>query len=137
MRILVVDDDKALRESLLDIFEAHGYRAESAKDGAEAVQKCRENRYDLIFIDIKMPVMNGVESHKEIKKIQPGAVVVMITAYLLEELVEEALRNGAHGVFYKPLEIKKIMNIIESLYNSFGMERVISPAKKGIREREE
>jgi|Deesub1362A_J573_1020465.scaffolds.fasta_scaffold00004_32 DNA-binding NtrC family response regulator len=114
MRILIADDDASMREGLIDILEAYGYQVDGAVNGADAVEKCKNNTYDLIFMDMKMPVMNGVQSYKEIKKILPEAVVVMITAYFLEDLIADALKGGVYGVLYKPLDIDRIVELIEN-----------------------
>lgn len=99
--------------SLLDIFEAKGYEVESANSGAEAIAKVREKPFDVIVMDIKMPVMNGVEAFKQIKIISPKTVVIMVTAYSLEDLIKEALREVAFGILRKPLDIDKMIEQIE------------------------
>ena len=113
--ILIVDDDGGMRETLADIMEDSGYCIVSARDGYEAIQKVKEMNFDVILMDIKMPGMNGVETFKEIKKIHPATVVVMMTAYAVEDLVREALREGAYGVLYKPLDIEKMMGLVENV----------------------
>jgi DNA-binding NtrC family response regulator len=67
----------------------------------------------MIFLDIKMPVMDGVETHRHIKEVRPDAVVMMMTAYAVEDLVQEALADGAYGILYKPLDIEEFVSIIE------------------------
>ncbi|MCK5587590.1 MAG: response regulator, partial [Candidatus Lokiarchaeota archaeon] len=66
-----------------------------------------------IFMDIKMPLMNGVDTYKRIKKIRPDTVVMMMTAYAVEDLVQEALKEGAYGVLYKPLDIENVLTLIK------------------------
>jgi DNA-binding NtrC family response regulator len=68
-------------------------------------------------MDIKMPGINGVQTFREVKKIDPKAVVIMMTAYSVEELVKEALEEGAYAVVYKPFDIDKIVAIIEDVLN--------------------
>jgi len=112
--ILIVDDDAGMCETLSDIMEDWDYRPVIALNGYEAIVKVKEAAFDAILMDIKMPGMNGVETLKEIKRIRPGAVVMMMTAYAVEELIEEALREGAYGVLHKPLDLEKTIGLIES-----------------------
>ncbi|MCJ7823430.1 MAG: response regulator, partial [Anaerolineales bacterium] len=69
--------------------------------------------FDMVFMDIKMPLMDGVETFSKVKEIRPEAVVMMMTAYAVEELVQQALEGGAYGIVYKPLDIEKVIALIE------------------------
>lgn len=113
--ILIVDDDKGMGETLLDIMEEIGYDADVARDGFEAIEKAKNGIFDVVLMDIKMPGMNGVQAFKEIRKILPEVNVIMMTAYAMEDLITEALQEGAYGVLYKPLEVEKVLNVVESL----------------------
>jgi DNA-binding NtrC family response regulator len=95
--ILLVDDDKDMTETLSDILTDMSYRVETANDGLEAIEKVKTHAFDTVLLDIKMPGVNGVETFREIKKIQPEAVVMLMTAQSVEELVAEALEEGAYG----------------------------------------
>lgn len=111
--ILIVDDDVGLCKTLSFVLKREGYAVAIAHDGLEAIERVKERPYNMVLMDIKMPLMNGVEAYKRIKKVRPEAVVVMMTAYAVEELVQEALREGAYGVIYKPLDIEKVIALIE------------------------
>jgi two-component system response regulator HydG len=113
--ILIVDDDVGICETLSDIMEIKGYDTAIALDGYEAVQKIKEVAFDVILMDIKMPGMNGVETFKEIKKIRPETAVVMMTAYAVEDLIGEALREGAYGVLYKPFDMEQMIGLLEGI----------------------
>lgn len=112
-RILIVDDNISMCRVMSFILEDKGYAVETAQSGPEAIAKVKETPFDIIFMDIKMPDMDGVETYNRIKKIRPEAVVVMMTAYAVEDLIQEALKKGANGVMYKPLDIKKVVALIE------------------------
>jgi two-component system response regulator HydG len=114
INILIVDDDVDMAETLSDILEGMGFQVEVEHDGYKAVEKAKAKMFDVILMDIKMPIMNGVESYKEIKRIRPQSVVVMMTAYAAQDLVAEALREGVYGVWYKPVEIKKIVELVDN-----------------------
>lgn len=113
--VLIVDDDVGMGETMSDIMEDKGYRTVIALDGYEAVEKVREKAFDVILMDIKMPGMDGVETFKQIKKIHPETAVVMMTAYAVEDLIREALREGAYGVFHKPFDMEEMMRLIEDV----------------------
>jgi two-component system response regulator HydG len=111
--ILIVDDNISLCKTMSFVLGHKGYTVTTAKDGPEAIEKVNERSFDMIFMDIKMPVMDGVETYRRIKKVRPEATVMMMTAYAVEDLVQEALQEGAYGIIYKPLDIEKVVALIE------------------------
>jgi two-component system response regulator HydG len=111
--ILIVDDDISLCKTITHILGRKGYMVTTAQDGPEAIERVKERSFDMTFVDIKMPLMNGVETYRRIKKIRPEAVVMMMTAYAVEDLVQKALQEGAYGITYKPLDIERVTTIIE------------------------
>ena len=111
--ILIVDDNVDICKTLYFILKHKDYRVTTAYSGQEAIEKAKEDPFDIIYMDIKMPLMDGVETYRRIKKIRPEAVVMMMTAYAVEDLIQEALEEGAFGVIYKPLDIEKVIGIIE------------------------
>ena len=113
--ILVVDDNISLCRTMSFVLKRKGYAIITAKDGLKAIENVKERSFDIIFMDIKMPLMDGVETYKRIKKIRPKAIVIMMTAYAVEELVQEALQEGAYSIIYKPLDIERVIVLIESL----------------------
>jgi len=111
--ILIVDDDTGMTETLSDILDDKGYDVASCGDGYQAIEMIKKKKFNFALIDIKMPGINGVETFKEVHRINPETKVIMMTAYSVEELVKEALDGGAFNVIHKPLDIQKIVNIIE------------------------
>lgn len=116
--VLIVDDDKEMTETLSDILTELGHHVEVANDGLKAIEKVKAQPFDVILMDIRMPGINGVETYKEVKKNQPGAAVMMMTAYAVQDLVAEALEEGAYGVMYKPIDITRAIKLIESVKKS-------------------
>lgn len=114
-RILIVDDNASLCKTMSFVLERKGYATTIAKNGPEAIENVKEQVFEMIFMDIKMPVMDGVETYKKIKKLRPNAAVMMMTAYAVEDLVQEVLKEGAYGIIYKPLDIDKVLVHIESV----------------------
>jgi len=115
LRILVVDDNEEFCQNLADIMEMKGHRVATAQDGFKAIDLVKRDSFDLVLMDVKMPVMNGLETFKKIKEIAPRLPVVMVTAYQVEELIRDALRAGAFGCLNKPLDFHKLSEIIEDV----------------------
>ena len=110
--ILIVDDSIGIAVSLSLILKKKGYVAVTVKDGNEALEKVKNIFFDIIIMDIIMPQMNGVETYKKIKKINPGSIVFLMTAYAVEELIRQALEEGVYGILHKPLDIDKLLVLI-------------------------
>ncbi len=113
--ILVVDDDLGMSETLSDILGEMGYNIAVANDGYKAIEMVSKYAYNIVLMDIKMPGLSGVETYKKVKYIRPSMKVIMMTAYSVESLVEEALKEGAYGVIYKPLNINKLLQFIRKI----------------------
>jgi two-component system chemotaxis response regulator CheY len=113
-RILIVDDNESLLKSLFLILTRKGYAVVTAGNGKEAIKKVKESGFNMIFLDIKMPEMNGVDAFLEIKSLKSEAVVVMMTAYSSDILVKKALEEGAREVLFKPLQMNNVLNLIKS-----------------------
>lgn len=114
-RILIVDDDESMNKTMSLVLKRKGYDVATAFNGLDAIEKVRSEPFDIIFMDIKMPVMDGVETFEKIREIRPDAAVMMMTAYSVEDLIQKALREGAFGIIYKPLDIEKTLATIEDV----------------------
>ena len=108
-----MDDDINLCKTMSLVLRRKGYAVTTANDGPQAIERVKKWPFDIIFIDIKMPSMDGVATYRGVKEVRPGAVVVMMTAYAVEDLVQKALQEGACGIIYKPLDIEEVMALIE------------------------
>ncbi len=113
--ILVVDDIRSMRVTLGGILEDKGHNVVMVENGYQAIEAVKKTLFDVIFIDIKMPGINGVQTFREIKKIDRKAVVIMMTAYSVEDLLKEALEEGAYATVYKPFDVDKIIAVIEEV----------------------
>ena len=112
--VLIVDDDRGIRFTLEGIIDDEGYVVRGAEDGYQAIELCKEITFQWVFMDIRMPGLNGVETYLEIKKISPNSRVVMMTGFSVEELVNQALEEGVFAVLYKPLPVEQVLNILKS-----------------------
>ncbi len=115
LRIFIVDDDVDLAEALAEVIEAEGYYVECAHTGGEAAARFRENDFDIAFMDVKLPDMNGVESLFEIRRLKPDAKVMMMTGYSVELLLQQAAEGGAFGVLQKPFAPAALLAAIEAM----------------------
>ena len=112
MRILIVDDDRDHAESISDVLAMRQYQVDLAFSGEEGVAKFRETPFEIVFMDVKLPGINGVEAFFECKKIRPNAKIMLMTGYSLEQLVARALAGGALGVLRKPFAMDEILDIL-------------------------
>ena len=110
--ILVVDDNVDLLETFAMILKRRGFNVETAENGAAAVEKFREHTYDITLMDIVMPEMNGVDAFKKIKELEPGAPVILMTAYSDENLIETARTEGVNHILNKPIRIDQLIELI-------------------------
>lgn len=113
MRVLIVDDTSLMRYSLTNIFKGIGYDVVGeASNGLEGVMLYKKFNPDLVTMDINMPVMDGLQALKVIKRYNPGARVVMVSSLSQREFVLEAIRSGANGFILKPFKTDKIKNMV-------------------------
>ncbi len=112
-RIFVVDDDRDFAESLAELLEIRGHEVALAFSGEEAVQRFQDQDFDVTFMDVKLPGMNGVESYLEIRKLKPHAQVIMMTGFSVEHLLQQAVDEGAVGVLHKPIDRDKLFSLLE------------------------
>jgi two-component system response regulator HydG len=113
LNILVVDDDVDNGESLGELLELEGHTATVVHSGEAAISAFTHGDFDLAFMDVMMPGKNGVESFLEIKKLKPHARVYMMTGYSVEELLQQAIDNGAMGVLSKPIDTRKVLTALK------------------------
>ncbi|MBE0661811.1 MAG: sigma-54-dependent Fis family transcriptional regulator [Bacteroidales bacterium] len=112
-KILVVDDEKSIRNTLREILEYEKFEVDEAAEGQEALEKTRNNRYDLILLDIKMPRMDGIEVLEQLMKFT-DVPVVMISGHGTVETVVEAVKKGAYDYITKPLDLNRLLVTIRN-----------------------
>jgi two-component system response regulator HydG len=115
IKILVVDDELIVRESLIGWLRKSGYEIAGAEGGRQALAMLADRDYDLVFLDFKMPEMSGIEVLKEIKANYAQTMVVMITAYGSIQTAVEAMKLGAHDYLMKPFEPEVLVILVEKL----------------------
>jgi two-component system response regulator PilR (NtrC family) len=111
--ILVIDDERSMREFLSIMLEKEGYKAIAIDNGNDALKFIKENNYDLIITDIKMPKTTGIDLLRESMNIHPNTPVIMITAFASTEVAVEAMKLGAYDYITKPFNVDEIKLIIK------------------------
>ena len=115
MTIMIVDDEKIVRESLFHWFTKLGHTVEKASSGFEALERLEKNPFDLLFVDIKMPEMNGIELLEKVKTEYPETIVVIITAYGSIESAVKAMQLGASDYLLKPFKPDFLSLVMEKI----------------------
>jgi len=125
-KILIVDDELIMRESLADWLERDGHEIETAASGEEALERLKSNRFDILLVDIKMEGMTGLDVLKQVKTTDPDTAVVMITAYGSISTAIEAMKNGAFEYLLKPFDPDELGVLIEKIihYQEQGRENL-------------
>ena len=114
-KILIVDDELIMRESLAGWLERDGHEVEKTASGEEALKILKESRFDILLVDIKMEGMSGLDVLKQVKESDPDVEIVMITAYGSIATAIEAMKNGAYDYLLKPFEPDELGILIEKI----------------------
>ncbi|MEW5800536.1 MAG: response regulator [bacterium] len=112
--ILVVDDEEELRKSLAEILELEGLQVAQAQNGYVAIEKAKDNLYDIALIDIRMPGINGLETLHQVRSLQPHIKAIMMTGHPIENTKSNLLK-GIYGILHKPFSIAKLMAMIQQI----------------------
>lgn len=115
LNILVVDDDIDNANSLGELFELEGHKPLVVNSGEAAIAAYVDSNFDLAFMDVMMPGLNGVESFLAIRKMRPTAKVFMMTGYSVEELLRQAMSQGAMGVLSKPMDSRALLSMVNEV----------------------
>jgi DNA-binding NtrC family response regulator len=127
IKILVVDDELSIRESLSGWLQQDGYQVETAADGPAALARTQDKHYDIMLIDVKMPEMDGLTLLKKLKEVDPDTTIVMMTAHGDIHDAVEAMKLGAYDYLLKPFELEELSFTVEKLVQmqTLAMENLI------------
>jgi len=128
-RIIIVDDDEGIRETLAAILQEEGYHVDTAESGKEAIEKTNAKFYNLALIDIRLPDIEGIDLLKEIKGTVPKIRKIIITGYPTLQNAMEAVNNGADAYVLKPFDIEKVLTIIKDQLEKQRGEKMYSQEK--------
>lgn len=132
-KILVIEDEKNMREILSILLEGEGYEVMTAPDGKTGIEQIKKEIYDLIITDIKMPGHDGFDVLREAKEISPETLVIMITAFGTTESAIEAMKLGAYDYIHKPFKIDEIRLVIKNALEKRRLRSEVSVLREKIR----
>jgi DNA-binding NtrC family response regulator len=112
-RILIVDDDEAVLRSIKDYLAMKGYEVDTAKTGAEAIEKSKKGFFNLAILDIRLPDMDGTELLTRIHDTEPEIIKVMLTGYPNGQNAIDSVNGGADGYLVKPVQLENLVKVIE------------------------
>ena len=113
-KILIIDDEKSIRNSLKEVLEYEKYEVELAEEGAEGIEKFRGNNFDVVLCDIKMPNMDGIEVLEKILSLSGDVPVIMISGHGNIDTAVEAIKKGAYDFIEKPLNLNRLLITIRN-----------------------
>src|SRR6185503_19193759 len=112
-RILVVDDEKVIRDMLADFLGMEGYFVRTAEDGTSALTELTKGHYDLVISDLKMPKMGGIALLDEIARHAPDALTVIMTGFGTVETAIDAMKRGAYDYVLKPFKLDEVVHVVQ------------------------
>ncbi len=115
-RILVIEDDGEMRDLLKDFLKREGYEVDSVDNGSEAFRELARQVFDLIITDVRMPGLSGLDILPGIRKLQPLASVIVITAFGSDDVCRRALERGASVYLKKPIHLPNLRILIHKLF---------------------
>lgn len=125
-KILIVEDEKSMREVLKILLEEENFHVTTAADGIEGLELVRNNVFDLVITDIKMPRADGFTVLKEIKDFSPDTMVIMVTAFGTTEAAIDAMKMGAYDYVHKPFKIDEIRLIVKKAFEKKRLSEELS-----------
>ncbi len=131
-RILIVDDEETLRLSMKARLDVAGFTAEVADNGEEALHKMKEQEFDVVLLDIKMPGMGGIEALRLFGELFPKTDVVMLTGFADFSTAIECLKLGAKDYLVKPVDATELVARLRSLVRSRTSERILQETRKAF-----
>jgi len=117
MKVLLVDDEPDIVEVTQDRLEAYGFTVATAGTGLEALKKLSVEKFDGVFLDVKMPEMGGIEALKEIRKRDTKIPVIIITSSATREAAIDAIAKGANEYILKPFEWQELKAKVQKVFN--------------------
>ncbi|MDR0737990.1 MAG: sigma-54 dependent transcriptional regulator [Prevotellaceae bacterium] len=132
MKILVVDDERSIRNTMKNILEYEGYEVMLAEKGEDALAAAEANNFDVIFCDIKMPEMDGIEILDKLQEKHPEIPVIMISGHGTIDAVVECIKKGAYDFIEKPLDLNRILITIRNATEKTELVRETKTLKRKV-----
>jgi two-component system sensor histidine kinase/response regulator len=122
-KILIIEDEKQVRQSYIEMFTFFGYEVDAAIDGEEGIRLVNQNEYDIVVTDLNMPHVNGMEVLKYVKKKKPHVEVIVITGYATLENAIIAMKIGAYDYFTKPIDLEHVRIVLSKCIHKIKARR--------------
>ena len=132
MKILIIDDERSIRNSLKEILDDEGYDVEVAENGQQGVEMVEKEKYDVIFCDIKMPIMDGVETLAKLTAMGIDSAVVMISGHADVATAVDCIKKGAFDFIEKPLDLNRILITIKNAKDKVHLVKETKSLKKKV-----
>lgn len=136
-KILVIDDERSIRNTLKDILEYEKYEVDLAEDGIKALEKVKTAEYDIILCDIKMPGMDGIEVLEKLQELTPDTPVVMISGHGNIDTAVESIKKGAFDYIEKPLDLNRLLITIRNAMDKSSLVTETKILKKKVNKKYE
>jgi DNA-binding NtrC family response regulator len=133
-RIVIVDDDPIVRDSLGQWFDSEGYQVETIASGREALRRIEGERWDLALLDIRMPGMDGMELQNRLREIDPALPVIIMTGYASVETAVQALKNGAYDYITKPFDPDELVHLVTKALEHRAVKREVVRLRESLQE---
>lgn len=115
IRVLVVDDEADFRNLMSFWLESKGYKVITASDGKAAIDLVKDKKADIVFMDLRMPIMDGVDALKAIRTFDASTPIIIISSYIADPKIQEARSHGMSGVFYKGADFDASLPLLEAV----------------------
>jgi two-component system nitrogen regulation response regulator NtrX len=136
-RLLIVDDEQSIRDALVQVFEYEGHEVRGAADGPEALALAAQGRFDVIFLDVKMPGMDGLEVLERLREEDPNVLVVMVSGHGTIDTAVEATRKGAYDFLEKPLDTDRLLVTLRRALDLRGLTASMEALRDQVESRYE
>ena len=136
-RLLVIDDEKGIRDALAQLFEYEGHVVSTAEDGRAGIESASKTRPDVIFLDVKMPGLDGLDVLARLRENDPTALVVMISGHGTIDTAVDATRKGAYDFLEKPLDSDRLLVTLRRALELRGLTRTMADLKSQVESRYE
>lgn len=129
-KILIVDDDPGMQIALNEFLKKRGYETDSAVSAEEALDRVKHASYDLIFLDVRLPGMTGIDAICRIRNFDEQGEIIVITAHGTRDVALEAVRNGAYDYFTKPFSLQEMDVVIRRALEKRRLQKELSELRK-------
>ena len=132
MKILIIDDERSIRNSLKEILDDEGYDVDVAENGQQGIEMVEKEKYDVVFCDIKMPVMDGVETLAKLTAMGIDSAIVMISGHADVTTAVDCIKKGAFDFIEKPLDLNRILITIKNAKEKVHLVKETKSLKKKV-----